>query len=350
MAESKARPEMTSPTESGGEELAASLARMGIDGRFALTRLAGGVSCDVWKVDRPGAPTLVVKHALAKLRVAADWRAPPARASAEVDWFQLVETILPGRAPHVVATDLDRNSFAMEYLEPASHPLWKAELAAGRIDVGFAAQVGGDLARIHAATAGRDDVARKFDHGAQFHALRIEPYLLFTAENHPDLAPRIQTLADGIETARIALMQGDISPKNILMGPTGPVFLDAETACYGDPAFDAAFCLNHLLLKCVWHPEFMPAYLESFHAWKKAYLQGASWEASGGLEARIAAILGVFLLARVDGKSPVEYLTEAADKEFVRRNARDFIARQETSLEAMAQDWRARLKARHDQS
>jgi aminoglycoside phosphotransferase (APT) family kinase protein len=337
---------MTSLTESEEEELAGSLRRMGLGtSGFALTRLSGGVSCDVWKVERPGAPPLVVKHALAKLRVAADWRAPPARAKAEVDWFRLVETILPGQVPHVVADDLAHDSFAMEYLEPASHPLWKAELAAGHIDVAFAGQVGGDLAKIHDATAGRSDIARTFDNGPQFHALRVEPYLLFTAGRHADLAPRIQAIADGIEKARIALMQGDISPKNILVGPRGPVFLDAETACYGDPAFDAAFCLNHLLLKCVWHPEFMAAYLESFRAWRSAYLKGAGWENPHGLEARIAAILGVFLLARVDGKSPVEYLTAPSDKDFVRKMARSFIAREETSLDAMARDWGAKLKA-----
>jgi 5-methylthioribose kinase len=337
---------MTSPTDSEEEELAESLRRMGLgENGFTFTRLSGGVSCDVWKVERLSAPPLVVKHALAKLRVAADWRAPPARAKAEVDWFRLVETILPGQVPHVVADDLAHDSFAMEYLEPASHPLWKAELAAGRIDVAFAGRFGGDLAKIHAATAGRGDIMRTFDNGPQFHALRIEPYLLFTAGRHADLAPRIQAIADGIGKARIALMQGDISPKNILVGPRGPVFLDAETACYGDPAFDAAFCLNHLLLKCVWHPEFMPAYLESFRAWKSAYLQGVSWEDRRGLEARIAAILGVFLLARVDGKSPVEYLTAPTDKDFVRQMARGFIAREETSLDAMARDWGAKLTA-----
>ena len=338
---------MTSPTGSEGEELTASLQRMGLDPTgLVLTRLSGGVSCDVWKVERAGARPLVVKHALAKLRVAADWRAPPARAKAEVDWFRLVETILPGHVPHVVADDLAHDSFAMEYLEPASHPLWKAELAAGRIDVAFAGRVGGDLAKIHAATAGDADIARTFDNGAQFHALRIEPYLLFTAGRHADLAPRIEAIAAGIERARIALMQGDISPKNILMGPNGPVFLDAETACYGDPAFDAAFCLNHLLLKCVWHPEFKANYLDSFVAWRKAYLDGASWEAPRGLETRIAAILGVFLLARVDGKSPVEYLTDPADRDFVRQTARGFIAREEASLEAMAKEWSAKLEAR----
>ena len=248
-----------------------------------------------------------MKRALAKLRVAADWRAPPARAAAEVDWFKLVGEILPDAAPRVIGEDLAHDSFAMEYLEPSRHCLWKAELAAGRVAVDFAARVGTDLAKIHAATAGQDDVARRFDHGDQFHALRIEPYLLFTAGRHPDVAPRIRAIAQGIETARIALMQGDISPKNILIGPYGPVFLDAETASYGDPAFDAGFCLNHLLLKCVWHPAFAPAYLESFGALKTAYLDGADWEDRAGLEKRIAHILSALLLARIDGKSPVEY-------------------------------------------
>jgi hypothetical protein len=89
----------------------------------------------------------------------------------------------------------------------------------------------------------------------------------------------------------------------------------------------------------------MPAYLESFWAWRKNYLEGATWEDKRGLEARIAAILGVFLLARVDGKSPVEYLTAPADQDFVRQTARGFIAREEASLETMASEWGAKLAA-----
>jgi aminoglycoside phosphotransferase (APT) family kinase protein len=331
---------MTLPTDEERAAVAQSLVRMGLAAEdITLTRLSGGVSCDVWKVGRKGAPTLVMKRALAQLRVAADWRAPPARAAAEVDWFKLVGEILPHAAPRVIGEDLAHDSFAMEYLEPSRHCLWKAELAAGRVAVDFAARVGTDLAKIHAATAGQDDVARRFDHGDQFHALRIEPYLLFTAGRHPDVAPRIRAIAQGIETARIALMQGDVSPKNILIGPYGPVFLDAETASYGDPAFDAGFCLNHLLLKCVWHPAFAPAYLESFGALKTAYLDGADWEDRAGLEKRIAHILSALLLARIDGKSPVEYITADADKSFVRNMAKNFLLREEFSLDAMAQAW-----------
>src|SRR5690606_32164072 len=112
--------------------------------------------------------------------------------------------------------------------------------------------------------------------------------------------------ANGIAKARIALMQGDISPKNILMRDSGPVFLDAETACYGDPVFDLSFCLNHLLLKCVWHPEHRQGYLDSFRALKNAYLARTDWEDRDGLEGRAAQLLAALLLARIDGKSPVE--------------------------------------------
>ena len=30
--------------------------------------------------------------------------------------------------------------------------------------------------------------------------------------------------------------------------------------------FDLAFCINHLLLKCVWHPQYTEQYLASFRA------------------------------------------------------------------------------------
>ena len=63
-----------------------------------------------------------------------------------------------------------------------------------------------------------------------------------------------------------------MSPKNILVGPDGPIFLDAECAWYGDPAFDLAFCLNHMLLKCLAVPAAAPAFLDCFDALACAYL------------------------------------------------------------------------------
>ena len=326
-------------TETDKDAVAASLRRMSLlqDGQpLSVAPLAGGVSCDVWHVRVGDGPDMVVKRALPKLRVAADWRAPAERAGTEVDWFNLVAGIDPRLVPEILGEDRAHHMFAMEYLSPQTHPLWKNELAAGRIDTGFAASVGECLAHIHAATANREDVAHDFAHDTQFHALRLEPYLSYTAKQHADVALRIRALANGIAHARIALMQGDISPKNILIGPDGPVFLDAETACYGDPVFDLAFCLSHLLLKTIWHPEFKAAYLDSFAALSRAYLDGVTWEEPDDLESRTAALVPALLLARVDGKSPAEYLTADADKAFVRSAAKTMLKRPPQTLEDAA--------------
>jgi 5-methylthioribose kinase len=323
-------------------EVALALSQMGLlgdDEQFAIARLSGGVSCDVLRIELKRRPPVVVKRALPKLRVAADWRAPPERAATEVAWIRLVAGIDPRWVPHILGEDRDRHLFAMEFLPPDKYPVWKAELAAGRIDLDFARSVGAALSRIHGATAGKADIAAAFANDSLFLALRLDPYLLFTAERHPVLGPAIRSEAQRIAAARIALMQGDISPKNILCGPDGPVFLDAETACYGDPAFDLAFCLNHFLLKSVWHPEWTDDYARAFAAMKDAYLAGVAWEPPQAIDARTARLLPMLFLARVDGKSPVEYLTDEGDKAFVRAAAIQMIVEPPYNLELLAQTY-----------
>src|SRR5690348_846105 len=297
-------------------DIASALLGMGllrVGEQFSLGRLSGGVSCDVYKVETKRRPPIVVKRALPKLRVATDWRAPPERALTEVAWLSLVAGLNPCWTPKVLGEDHRRHLFAMEYLAPDSFPLWKAELAAGRIDERFASSVGMALAKIHAATAGNVEIADVFANDAQFHALRLEPYLLFTAGRYPDFANAIRDVTTDIAKSRIALMQGDISPKNILCGPDGPIFLDAETACYGDPAFDLAFCLNHFLLKSVWHPQWRDRYAEIYSALYRTYSSGVTWESTTVLDRRTARLPPMLFLARVDGKSPVEYLTKESD-------------------------------------
>ncbi|HEY8696859.1 MAG TPA: aminoglycoside phosphotransferase family protein [Rhizomicrobium sp.] len=326
-------------------DLAAALRAMKLLGpgeRYRVEKLGGGVSCDVLAV-HVGGRAFCIKRALARLRVAEDWRAPVERAEAEVAWFRLVATIDPRLVPQVLAEDRARHVFAMRYLPPETHPLWKARLAAGEADPDFAARVGAALARIHAATAGSKDIAAQFANYEQFFALRLEPYLLFTATRHEDVAPRIRELAQSIAASRVALMHGDVSPKNILCGPEGPVFLDAETACIGDPAFDLAFCLNHLLLKCVWHPEHSGAYLECFARLKDAYLSGVGWEPREDAERRTAALLPALLLARIDGKSPVEYLTTEHDKDRVRAAAKLLFRENPSQLHSLSAMWSENL-------
>jgi aminoglycoside phosphotransferase (APT) family kinase protein len=140
-----------------------------------------------------------------------------------------------------------------------------------------------------------------------------------------------------------ALVHGDVSPKNILRGPNGPVFLDAECAWWGDPAFDLAFCLNHLLLKCLWTPRARSGFLTCFDALASAYLAGVTWEARDAIERRAAGLLPGLFLARVDGKSPVEYVTDDLQKDRVRGVARPLIANPPEHLMAIRDAWNKEL-------
>jgi hypothetical protein len=222
--------------------------------------------------------------------------------------------------------------------------LWKEQLLAGKVDPGTAAQVGHLLATLHNATAGRDDVAAAFDTTANFHALRLEPYLLATAERHPDLAPVLHALAERTAQTRTTLVHGDVSPKNILVGPDAPVLLDAECAWYGDPAFDIAFCLNHLLLKAVFLPQLLDEFLQAFETLARSYFDQVRFEPSTELGARTASLLPALTLARIDGKSPVEYLVgRPVEQELVRRLTRPLILRPADSLATIVEVWRGNL-------
>lgn len=301
--------------------------------------LSGGVSSDIWRVDLGSGPTgfsIVVKRALPRLRVEQLWEVPVERNRYERMWIEAANAIIPGVAPKVLASD-DTGCFAMQLLE--GYPLWKAELAQGRADRDFASKVGSSLVRIHAATAGDKDCAARFDTDRNFHAIRLEPYLLAAAKVHPALSPELENLVARTARTRLALVHGDVSPKNILIGPQGPVFLDAECAWYGDPAFDLAFCLNHLLLKGLWVPVRRKAFLQCYDVLAEAYLAGVTWEPGTELEMRAATLLPGLLLARVDGKSPVEYLKADTDKDFVREIAGRFLRSPPATLAEVRAAW-----------
>jgi 5-methylthioribose kinase len=285
--------------------------------------LTGGVSSDIWRVDLSRGP-VCVKRALPRLRVAQLWEAPVERNRYERLWLQAAGEAVPGCTPTVLSWDDEQGLFAMQYLD---YPVWKERLRLGEADVAFAGKVGAALARIHAATAGREEFAQRFPTDRIFYAIRLEPYLVATAEKHPDLRPKLLALVERTSKEKKALVHGDVSPKNILVAPQGPVFLDAECAWYGDPAFDLAFCLNHLVLKSFWVPN--PALQKCFESLKDHYLAGVTWES--GIEERIATLLPGLLLARVDGKSPVEYLDEGR-REQVRQLARRMLLSEEKRL------------------
>lgn len=301
------------------------------------TPLPGGVSSDIWRVDLPSGRRVCVKRALSRLKVAAHWEAPVSRNACEWAWMNFAAGVLPHAVPRPLAHDERAGLFAMDYLAPEDHALWKQRLLDGRVDVETAGAVGGALGVLHQASSDRaGTLCQAFDTGDNFHALRLEPYLVETGRRHPALADRLHGLVERTAAQRTALVHGDVSPKNILVGPHGPVLLDAECAWWGDPAFDLAFCLNHLLLKAVPRPDRLPALQASFRALVQAYFAAVRFEPRDTLEARAASLLPALLLARVDGKSPVEYITGEPARARVRAAAIPLIETPLASLAAVA--------------
>lgn len=284
------------------------LTRLGICAPDAVTEilpLAGGVASDIAAVtfaDR----TVCVKFALSKLKVAADWFVPVRRGRAEYAWLKVAGETVPAAVPQLYGWSDAENGFAMEYVAGPDVYLWKAALLQGVAPNGQAQLVADALGRVHAASTRTGFDTSPFDNADDFDAIRLEPYLRFTAGLHPALADRLGALADATKASRTALVHGDVSPKNILFRDGRPIILDAECATMGDPAF----CVNHLVLKSFHLPALRDSLRAEVLSFWAAYARHVVWEPAPDVEARIAALLPALMLARVDGKSPVEYLAE----------------------------------------
>jgi hypothetical protein len=209
--------------------------------------------------------------------------------------------------------------------------LWKTALMAGRCDPNTAALAGERLAQIHSLAHARPEVAARFGRKAQrsedsFEQLRIDPYWRTVARRHKDLAPAIHQIIAEMEAHPLALVHGDYSPKNIFVRGDGDlVILDAEVAHWGDPTFDVAFCLNHFLLKAVYHGRNYVPFLEGAQVFWRVYQANVqphpgSAPPGASVAERLGGQLAALFLARVDGKSPVEYLAGNADKQAIVRN------------------------------
>lgn len=301
-----------------------------------LEPLPGGVSSEIYRV-RDGERTFVVKRALEKLKVAAEWRANTDRNDFERDYFAYVGTFLPEAVPHIEPTR-GEGYFVMEYLGGFAN--WKEELLAGRFDEEIARKAGEVLGTLHARTAGEEDASRRFDTTENFEELRIAPYLRTTGERHEALRTHFEAEARSLRTHRECLVHGDFSPKNLLHKDGRLVALDAEVAWYGDPAFDLAFFLNHLHLKALYHAPAPTPLRAMIDAAVSAYRQarGLDPDSERAVEGRSARLLLLLMLARVDGKSPVEYLQEDKQK-FVRAFVRPRLTTGGQSLGGVVAAW-----------
>ena len=265
-----------------------------------------GVSGDLSFVDGPDGP-IVVKRALPKLKVAADWFASPERSAVEASCLQVLAEVLGQDAvPRVLWVDHAAHAFAMERLPDRFIP-WKARLLACDVDPRTAEKAGRLLGQLHTRTRNRPELAAQFQDLTHLQTLRIRPYHERVAERRPDLAGAIHSVVERMLANRQCLVHGDYSPKNLLTDGGDVVILDCEVAHWGDPRFDIAFCLCHLLLKIVHSRSCVDEIVQSADAYLTAY----DTEGLKVLDAELSRATGCLILARVIGDSPVDYLDSA---------------------------------------
>lgn len=279
-----------------------------------VEELSGGVSNAVFRVLTENGE-MIVKQARGRLRVREEWLCGVERIERELESLRWCGKLLAGshgfRVPQIFWEDRQNYCYAMSAAGDPAHT-WKRDLLNRRCEPSAASRCGQMLGQLHARSWINPEVASALDDRQFFEQLRLDPYYRHVARLHPDLAAPLSALVDECLATRRTLVHGDFSPKNILLDGDDLFLIDFEVGHFGDPAFDLGFFLTHLVLKAVWAgPEFA-AYLQLIDAFALAYqteiaerISPAEWAA---LQARWARHLGGCLLARVDGKSPVEYL------------------------------------------
>jgi len=275
-----------------------------------LTALGGGVSNLVYLVEIKDT-RVVVKQALGKLRVEQEWLCDPHRIHREAAAMRALALALSaGAVPRLLFEDFENGIIGMEAAPSDARP-WKEMLLAGEFDE----RVASDVGALHAAwireSARRPEWGEEFGGLQTFIDLRVDPYYRTTAARHPEFAGRFASLEQQCLERRVSLVHGDLSPKNLLVLDGRATLIDHEVIHWGDPSFDASFLTNHLILKIFRNPDGAGPLFRLAAAYWSSLLEGAGprW---AWMEASAMAHLGGLMLARVDGKSPVEYLSEVA--------------------------------------
>jgi 5-methylthioribose kinase len=243
--------------------------------------------------------TVCVKRAVAPSEAPSD-PLHAERSSAEVRWLKAAHSIAPGCAPAILGEHPAGAAFAMEYLSPDEFPSWQSRLAAGQVEPWVAAEVGHLVGRLHAATAHSVAVRQQFEGRNAFVALRLAPVFGAGATAHPDCSWELRRRESALATAQTALVHGDLVPENILVGPRGPVLVDAECAHFGDPMVDAASLLASILVRMAAHTQLRADHCACWDAFQGSYLPHVTWEMHENAEARVAALIPAFALAALD--------------------------------------------------
>lgn len=278
-----------------------------------VTVLAGGVSNRTVLVERESGEALVVKQALAKLRVAVDWFSSPQRIHREALGLRwLAEIAPPGTTTPLIFEDHEHHLLGMQAV-PQPHENWKTMLLRGQLETEHIEQFARLLGSIHKLSAERHaEIVPLFGDRGFFESLRLEPYYIYTGTQVPEASAFIDALVEETRAHQDTIVHGDYSPKNVLVHDGTLVLLDHEVIHLGDPGFDLGFSLTHLLSKA--HhvvPKRTEFHDAAAHYWRTYAETVGSPDWASNLQARAVRHTLGCMLARVRGRSPLEYMDAA---------------------------------------
>ena len=305
------------------------------DELLQVTALPGGVSNYVWKIVTPEGQW-VLKQPLPKLATKVEWISDVRRIERERACMQFLATILPkGTVPKVVRFDANHHVCVMT-CAPEEAKAWKERLMRGEFDLDVGYSAGLILRQIQEKSRNAEaEIRQAFEEVTNFDELRIDPFHRYLITQYPALQKPINGLVDELLSHRNCLVHGDYSPKNMLIGPRGAIVLiDFEVAHWGNPLYDASFCLGHLMLKG-W---VLRREAEAL-ALIQEFLRGYGQSVKG-----LIPHLGLMLLARLDGKSPMPYVRGDALRARIRAVTMDWIQQpgREDPLESIKEVWQAK--------
>lgn len=279
-----------------------------------FTGLPGGVSNRTVLVEPTKGDAFVIKQALPKLRVATEWISDPSRSHREALGLQWLVRLAPsGTITPFLFEDRAHNLVAMQAV-PRPHENWKTRLLNGQVETELVGKFGRLLGTIHQCSREfKTELASVFEDRSFFDSLRLDPYYRFTATQNPSAASFFSELISETRLTREALVHGDYSPKNALIHHGCLILLDHEVIHWGDPAFDLGFSMTHFLSKANHLASRRDVFLEAAENYWRSYREvaGDITEADGFERRVVRHTLGC-LLARVDGRSPLEYLNAQA--------------------------------------
>lgn len=288
----------------------------------------GGVSSRVFGIHNQDVD-LVLKQALPELKAPITWPADRRRATTEARAIKTLQGVTPKNVPQLI--DVDPEEFTLTMTRsPREFSVWKTELLGGNIQPEIGRELGRILATWHNFGAENDDVRKRFLEDKLFEQLRVWPFYREVQERNPQYSELISKLITEITDEKITLVHGDFSPKNILVLPEEePVILDFEAINTGNPVFDLAFLLGHLVCKDIRTDSSDEKALlrETAIEFLNEYRKYSKIPVAVNLKDHVAMIA----LARVDGVSLVNYL-DSDKQERVRSVAKSVLGSSEADV------------------